>query len=113
MTLQTRHDFVVHATPFFHRKALFNLQYQAYWTDDSEQDSNVTWIEAFRKEMNDARFTVGAYVNYCDEKVENYLTAYYGFDDGKSSDTKNVETLKTIKRKVDPNNFFSIPQGIL
>ena len=50
------------ATAFYHRAGvLWNMQFQAYWTDAADQDANVAWVEAFRESL--LPFTRGAYVN--------------------------------------------------
>jgi len=90
------------ATAFYHRTPLFNLQYQAYWTDDSEQQTNIDWVEKFRVGL--LPYTTGAYVNYCDEQIENYMESYYG---------GNAQKLRTVKTQYDPQNLFKLPQGIL
>lgn len=89
------------ATAVFHRKARFVVQYDAYWTSPADSTGTVDWIEDFRNAMDP--FTRGAYVSYQDDRIKDWLRAYYG---------DNLERLIEIKRKYDPDNVFSFPQSI-
>ena len=89
------------ATAFYHRKALFNLQYQAYWTAAAEASANTRWVEAFRLAM--LPYTRGGYVNYIDRNVLHWQRYYYG---------ANLARLITVKQTWDPANVFSFPQSI-
>lgn len=88
-------------TAFYHRRARFDLQYQAYWTDPKEAESHIRWVEDFRQRMSP--WTVGAYVNYCDARIEDWPQAYYG---------KNLDRLMQVKRRWDPRLVFRYPQGL-
>jgi FAD/FMN-containing dehydrogenase len=44
-----------------------------------------------------------AYVNYVDSRIADYLDAYYG---------PNLPRLVEVKRRVDPDDFFSFEQSI-
>jgi hypothetical protein len=44
-----------------------------------------------------------AYVNYCDAKLKDWESAYWGL---------NLPRLKTIKKKYDPGNQFRYAQSI-
>jgi FAD/FMN-containing dehydrogenase len=90
------------ATAFCHRNAKFNLQYQAYWSDAKDQPAALKWIDACRASMQ-PYVTGGAYVNYCDRALPNWLQAYYG---------ENLTKLRQIKQKYDPENFFTYDQSI-
>lgn len=90
------------ATAFPHRGSTkFNLQYQAYWADDADEARNLQWIEAFRTAM--LPYASGAYQNYCDINIKDWPSAYYG---------NNIERLKQIKAKYDPENVFRYEQSI-
>lgn len=90
------------ATAFAHRAGvLWNMQFQAYWTDPSEQDANIRWVEDFRRSL--LPFTRGAYVNYIDRGVEDWQSQYYG---------GNFARLTEVKRAWDPRNVFRYPQSI-
>src|SRR5205823_10378152 len=63
------------ATAFYHRDALFNIQYQTYWTDPIDERPNIRWVETLRNRL--LPFTRGGYVNYIDRDVADYLDFYY------------------------------------
>jgi hypothetical protein len=89
------------ATAFPHRRALFDLQYQAYWWDDAAEQDSITWVRELRAAM--APFTTGAYVNYIDADLPDWGTAYYG---------TNLERLVQTKAQYDPGTIFDGPQSI-
>jgi FAD/FMN-containing dehydrogenase len=90
------------ATAFWHREGtLWNMQFQAYWTDDADQDENIRWVEGFRTAM--LPFTHGAYANYCDIDIADWPEAYYG---------GNFARLVEVKAKWDPENVFNFAQSI-
>ncbi|WP_438016556.1 FAD-binding oxidoreductase [Sorangium sp. So ce315] len=89
------------ATAFPHRRALWSLQYQAYWTAAAEEKENVAWVERVRRAM--LPHTRGAYINYIDAELEDWLTAYYG---------ANVARLAAIKARYDPREVFRFPRSI-
>ncbi|MDQ6941985.1 MAG: FAD-binding oxidoreductase [Candidatus Eremiobacteraeota bacterium] len=91
----------VDATPVPHRKGVFIVQYDTYWTDPADQDKSEAWIEGVRTAM--LPYAHGAYVNYVDHNIENFLDAYYG---------PNLQRLVDVKRAVDPDDFFNFPQSI-
>jgi hypothetical protein len=101
---------------FFWRDKPFLLQYQAWWTDPSE-DSPVTkrcmaWVRAFRDGMSG--YTEGSFINFPDrslpvqetdpKKALKELLRYYYSD--------NLEDLIRIKGEVDPLNQFWFEMGI-
>lgn len=89
------------ATAFFHRRALFSIQYQSYWFQKDRAAQNIDWIERFRTSM--LPYTCGAYCNYCDRMIVDWPTAYYG---------ANLPRLQAVKRMYDPENLFRFPQSI-
>jgi FAD/FMN-containing dehydrogenase len=89
------------ATAFPHRRALFDLQYQAYWWDDAAQPASLTWVRDLRAAL--APYTTGAYVNYIDADLPDWGTAYYG---------PNLERLVQTKVQYDPDTIFDGPQSI-
>lgn len=89
------------ATAFFHRRALFSMQYQSYWFEKDQAEQNIDWIESFRTSM--LPYTRGAYCNYCDRMIADWPTAYYG---------DNLPRLQEVKRMYDPENLFHFPQSI-
>ncbi|HTN83206.1 MAG TPA: FAD-binding oxidoreductase [Sorangium sp.] len=89
------------ATAFPHRRALWSLQYQAYWNAPAQEAESVAWVERVRRSM--LPHTRGAYINYIDANVEDWLTAYYG---------PNVARLAAVKAKYDPREVFRFPRSI-
>jgi FAD/FMN-containing dehydrogenase len=75
------------------------------WSElDSEYRlaANKKWMDDFHRQM--APFTsLHCYQNFIDPHEENYLQAYYG---------QNLDKLIEVKRRYDPDNFFSYPQSI-
>jgi FAD/FMN-containing dehydrogenase len=90
-----------HETAFVHRQALFVMQYQSYWKRDTEEAANIAWIERFRTSM--PPYTRGAYRNYCDSRIGDWQTAYFG---------ENATKLKHVKRRYDPDDLFQFEQSI-
>jgi hypothetical protein len=88
-------------TAFPHRRALFDLQIQAYWQEAWQEAENVAWVDGFRQAL--APYTTGAYVNYIDADQPDWATAYYG---------RNLPRLRRIKARYDPDNVFNAPQSI-
>jgi len=89
------------ATALYHRQARFILQYDAYWTAPQDEAANVQWVRDIRTAL--LPYTEGAYVNYHDADLTDYLRAYYG---------TNLERLVEVKRRYDPDNVFRFPQSI-
>jgi FAD/FMN-containing dehydrogenase len=89
------------ATAFSHRRALFDLQYQAYWWDDAAEPASIAWVRDLREVM--ARYTTGTYVNYIDAGLSDWTTEYYG---------SNLERLTQVKQKYDPDDVFAGPQAV-
>lgn len=91
----------IDATAVPHRAAQFVVQYDAYWTDPADQQKSEDWIEGVRDAM--LPFASGAYVNYVDSRLDEYLDDYYG---------PNLDKLTIVKRSVDPANVFAFAQSI-
>src|SRR5215204_1426112 len=89
------------ATAFVHRRALFDLQYQAYWWDDAAAAASLAWVRDLRAAM--APYTTGAYVNYIDADIADWESAYYG---------TNLAHLQQVKSDYDPADVFNGPQSI-
>jgi len=93
------------ATAFAHRSALAGIQRSSSF---SMTDSAAV-IAAGRRWLDDFTRTLrpyvsgGSYVNYQDPDLAGYAQAYYG---------SNLERLRAIKVKADPQRLFSFPQAI-
>ena len=87
-------------TAFAHRAALFDVQFETYWTDDADEAANHAWVKSARAAL--APYSDGAYVNYIDADVSDVGTYYGG----------NLSRLSSVKRSYDPDGYFSFAQSI-
>ncbi|WP_405526917.1 FAD-binding oxidoreductase [Streptomyces avidinii] len=92
-------------TAFVHRDALSLVSMDTSW---SEQDApatveaNLRWLAELREAM--APYAgEGAYQNFIDPDLPDWRTAYYG---------ANYPRLIEIKKRVDPDGFFTFGQAI-
>jgi FAD/FMN-containing dehydrogenase len=88
-------------TAYFYRKAPFFLVYSVQWLKPEEDKNQIAELDALRTKL--LRYTVGDYIGNPDRSLKDYLTVYFG---------DNVERLRCIKRKYDPNNLFQFEQGV-
>ena len=92
------------ATAFSNRKAMYNLSLLAGWPDAADDERNIAWTRSNGDALK--KFATGAgYVNYMtgDESTERVRATYEA----------NFQRLVAIKRKYDPDNFFSGNQNIV
>ena len=88
-------------TAFFYRDASYILAMQAMWTDPRSAENGRKWVaEAFGVIEP---LSVGSFVNFPYNALEDYEEAYYG---------GNVPRLTKVKRRYDPKNVFRYPQSI-
>lgn len=84
-------------TAFTGRDANFTLGIFVGWMDPAEDEDMISWSRKFHKAM--APFaSVGVYTNYMDQDDDGQVSSAYG---------RNYHRLQSIKRKYDPENFFS------
>jgi FAD/FMN-containing dehydrogenase len=94
---------------FAHRDALFYAEPGAGWgirggipaTDDPLTAQCEAWIAEFSQALEP--YVSGAYVNVPNAGMTDWETAYWG---------PNVERLRTIKAKYDPDNVFRYEQSV-
>lgn len=86
---------------YFYRKAPFFLDYSIQWLKQEEDQKQVAELDALRSKL--LPYTTGDYVGNPDRSLNDYLRVYYG---------DNVERLREVKKKYDPNNVFQFEQGI-
>lgn len=86
---------------YFYRKATFFLDYSIQWLKPEEDKKQIEELDALRTKL--LPYTIGNYVGNPDRSLKDYLKVYFG---------DNVEKLRCVKRKYDPNNLFQFEQGI-
>lgn len=90
------------ATAYFYRDAKFFVNYSSQWLEKKYEGTSIEELNTLRQKL--LPFTVGDYIGNPDASFkEHYLGIYYG---------GNVDRLKCVKRKYDPDNVFAFPQGI-
>ncbi len=92
-----------HDTAFSNRSAEYNVSVLTEWLEPADDTANVAWTRAYGDELE--AFATGAgYVNYMtdDEGPERVRSTYEA----------NLERLIEVKRRYDPENFFSSNQNI-
>ena len=94
-------DTMKESTAFYYRDAKFIMGIQSVWEEAKYAPINRQWIVEKFKYIKS--ITVGSFINFPLAELENYEKEYYG---------ENIDKLKKIKRKYDPHNVFSFPQGI-
>jgi len=108
-------------TAFAHRDALFFAQCAAGWggprgpgpftfetartnSDEQLQTVAMAWTSEFSQALRQSVDQgLGAYVNVPDAGLPDWETAYWG---------SNVDRLRRIKAKYDPDNIFQYEQSI-
>lgn len=97
------------ATAVPQRSSIMKLQYQTYWTEPSEDQVNLDWINYFYLAMYGPKGPYpdgtldGCYVNYPDVDLENWQYLYY---------KENYAQLQKVKKRWDPCNIFNHAQSI-
>lgn len=86
---------------FYYRDAKAIIGFQSVWEDPKYAPINRKWVVdnfTYIKSI-----TKGSFINFPLAELENYETEYYG---------ENIEKLRLIKKKYDPENVFEFSQGI-
>jgi len=92
-------------TAFVHRGATLISSIELDWSayDDARRVAAAQdWLAAFHEAMRPYT-SDECFVNFIDGSQTDYLQAYYG---------ANLDRLRTVKRRYDPDNFFNYPQSI-
>ena len=88
-------------TAFYYRDASFILGFQSVWEDPKYRAINNEWVlERFNVL---ATYTRGSFINFPIVQPGDYEKNYYG---------DNLEALKAVKRKYDPEGIFHFEQAI-
>ncbi len=108
-------------TPIYQRSSIMKLQYQAYWTEEANDQAYLSWMHKFYEEVykdtggipnpaaDPTNNVDGCYYNYPDSDLNQYgglegaLKLYFG---------PNLNKLKQVKKRWDPNNYFNSFQSI-
>jgi FAD/FMN-containing dehydrogenase len=86
-------------TAFGHRGALTTVQYTATY-DSGPATAATSYVRGFRTAMTPS-WGSGAYVNYADASLTDYMRAYFG---------ANAANLTRIRASYDPDHRFTQPQ---
>lgn len=89
------------ATAYYYRNADFFINYTNQWLEPSENQKQMDAMYNLRKKL--LAYSEGDYVGNPDPTLKDYMQSYYG---------ENVERLRCIKKKYDPDNFFKFEQSI-
>ncbi|KAL1706983.1 hypothetical protein EV121DRAFT_288963 [Schizophyllum commune] len=98
----------VNDTAFAHRNKLFNLQLYAYSQNELPPYPNdgFAFVDGMADSIlqNEAKdWPWGSYVNYPDDRLENWQKLYYG---------QHYERLTQLKSLYDPGNVFQFPHAV-
>ncbi len=86
-------------TAFAHRNSRFLIEHLQHTPEGVDDDwANESW-QVTHPYSDEGR----VYPNFPDPDLDDPLTAYHG---------ANLERLRTIKRRYDPDRFFDFPQGL-
>tara|TARA_B100001059_G_scaffold84340_4_gene82365 strand:- start:1710 stop:3269 length:1560 start_codon:yes stop_codon:yes gene_type:complete len=90
----------------YHRDAMAVSQlFTGGWAQNAPADyvqRNIDWLDDTRTQLANVS-TNGAYVNYCDDAIEDWETAYWG---------PRYPFLQQVKLAYDSNDVFRFPQSI-
>ena len=92
------------ATSFVHRNTSLDLYLDVFWMTDEQREPAVSFLDMFMEFMEKKYFNGRSYQNYPRRKQIDYRQRYWGDYFGQ---------LLSIKRKYDPDTFFSFPQAVL
>jgi len=88
-------------TAYFYRKAKFFVCYSSQWLEEKGDTAQLNELDALRNSL--LPYTKGDYIGNPDSSFKDYLTEYYG---------DNVQRLRCVKRRYDPENVFQFEQSI-
>jgi FAD binding domain/Berberine and berberine like len=88
---------------YAHPEANYNIAVGWQWPEARRDNAYMLLGEDIVQQFAVTDQMVGSYVNYIDGLLPNWAEYYYG---------ASLPRLQSIKRQVDPSNFFSFPQGI-
>lgn len=86
---------------YFYRKATFFVDYSSQWLKPAEDHKHLAELDALRTKL--LPYAYGDYIGNPDRSLRDYLKDYFG---------DNVERLRCVKRKYDPDNLFRFEQQV-
>ncbi|GAB6167782.1 FAD-binding oxidoreductase [Clostridium carnis] len=89
-------------TAFYYRDAKAIMGFQSVWEEQKYAPINRKWVNEKFKYIK--TITTGSFINFPIAELNEYEKEYYG---------ENINKLKEVKRKYDPDNIFNFPQGII
>jgi FAD/FMN-containing dehydrogenase len=90
------------ATAFPHREPGFNLVLTGQWADSADTDVNMRWVRDTLAAL-EPYTAPRTYMNYAADDEADRIAAFYG---------PNLDRLRDIKRRYDPDNVFRVNQNI-
>jgi FAD/FMN-containing dehydrogenase len=90
------------ATAFPHREPGFNLMLAGQWADPADTAVNVQWVRDTFAAL-EPYMAPRTLVNYAGADQADEVVAFYG---------PNLERLRDVKRRDDPDNVFHLNQNI-
>ncbi|MGN6372470.1 MAG: FAD-binding oxidoreductase [Solirubrobacteraceae bacterium] len=97
------------ATAIPQRSSVMKLQYQTYWSSESEDQPNLDWIRGFYEDMYGPAGPLpdstmdGCYVNYPDVDLKDWEHLYY---------KDSYPRLQRVKARWDPLDIFHHQQSV-
>lgn len=88
-------------TAYFYRDAKYFVCYSSQWLKESDDKKSIRELDTLRDRL--LPYAFGDYTGNPDQSLKDPLKVYYG---------DNVERLRQIKKKYDPDNLFRFEQGI-
>lgn len=89
-------------TAFGHRQAKFDIGMMAQWTDAGASDRHIGWARDFFAALQ-PHASGAIFLNFVGEEGQDIIRAAFG---------TNYSRLAELKRKYDPDNFFSLNQNV-
>lgn len=109
------------ATAIAQRDSIFKLQYQTYWTSEKDDPKYLSWIREFygavykktggtpNPKLDPTNNVAGCYYNYPDADLNELVGKQEAME---LYFLENLDRLKVVKRRWDPNNYFNNEQSI-
>jgi FAD/FMN-containing dehydrogenase len=89
------------ATAFWHRTATLDVVLFSFWLYEDARDEAVAYVKYFDSVVG-ALSNGHSYQNYPNREIDDFGRVYFG---------GNLPALRKVKKKYDPDDLFSFPQG--